>query len=606
MKKPTKTICVLAAAVGSLTLSSISFAQYRINTSHVTDANNRAGSGGLNGGADGNMNKGPYNGVTSNDIVYGNVTGGKEFRGRLETTDPEAFRGNRTQHPSDAFVRGSSGGYSFDSGFNSNAQVVRPFYADSRNVPPPEGFIRTSVGTPGYVASNLPDQRIDSDLRLGNPLSNTTVILPQPGQTLLPGPLDPTTGNNTLITASSLYGVRQWNAGNPMDQQFVSRYANVFGENLGQAPLSDLEVGAMRRELLQATAPLTPNALRHAELNQENDQNQQNQQNGNQPATPDPNLAKPQPTPLDSPNNAPLPAGQLQSSLPTIPMSGGLVTGESVRARVLTVPPAQQQTQTNDMLQKRLEERFGKQAQNDVDAARQYNADLKKAKAKAGNAQPGAGQPGGAQPGQPAVGATVPPSAQGTNAVPGPTNVQAPRTAPPQIKSFSEGVKAKGLGELLKKSEDLMKEGKWFSAKEQYDVAQQVAPNNMLILIGRANAELGGSYYGQAEADLRTAFTNDPATLEGQYDLRSMIGDDRLQFLVKDLKDIASKNPNEARPLFLLAYIDYNTGNERLAAGRLDLAEKRAGPNDTFYSLVRKHWVLPDKTDEKGPELNKE
>ena len=48
-------------------------------------------------------------------------------------------------------------------------------------------------------------------------------------------------------------------------------------------------------------------------------------------------------------------------------------------------------------------------------------------------------------------------------------------------------------------------------------------------------------------------------------DLRSMIGDERLQFLVKDLKDIASKNPAQARPLFLLAYIDYNTGNERLA-----------------------------------------
>ena len=223
MKQPTKTMCVLAAAVGSLALCPISLAQYRVNTSHVTDANNRAGSGGLNGGADGNMNKGPYNGVTSNDIVYGNVTGGKEFRGRLETTDPEAFRGNLTQHPSDTFVRGSAGGYSANSGFNSNAQVVRPFYADSRNVPPPEGFVRTNVGSPGYVPSNLPDQRIDSDLRLGNPLSTTTVILPQPGQTLLPGPVDPTTGYNTLLTASSLYGVRQWNAGNAQDQEFVSR-----------------------------------------------------------------------------------------------------------------------------------------------------------------------------------------------------------------------------------------------------------------------------------------------------------------------------------------------------------------------------------------------
>ena len=151
-----------------------------------------------------------------------------------------------------------------------------------------------------------------------------------------------------------------------------------------------------------------------------------------------------------------------------------------------------------------------------------------------------------------------------------------------------------------------MKQGKWFSAIQQYDQAEQVVPNNMLIAIGRANAELGGSYYGRSEADIRRAFTQDPATLEGQYDLRTMIGDDRLQFLVGDLKDIAKKNPTQPRAPFLLAYIAYNTGNERMAAGYLDLAEKRAGAGDTFYTLVRKHWTLPDKSDTPAPDLNKQ
>jgi tetratricopeptide (TPR) repeat protein len=189
-------------------------------------------------------------------------------------------------------------------------------------------------------------------------------------------------------------------------------------------------------------------------------------------------------------------------------------------------------------------------------------------------------------------------------ALPGPTNAAGERQAPPQVKSFSEGVKAKSLGDILKKAEDLMKEGKWFNAAEQYDVAQAVAPNNMLFAVAKANAELGGSYYGRAENDLRRAFTQDPATLEGTYDLRAMIGDERLDFLVKDLKEIANKNPTQARPMFLLAYIQYNIGNGRFAAGYLDIAEKRAGGNDTFYSLVRKHWVLP-KGEAPAPDLNK-
>ena len=123
--------------------------------------------------------------MTANDVVYGNVTGGKQFRGRLETTDPEAFRGNRTDHPSDLFVRGSAGS-PYAGVTANNAQTVQQFYPESRNVAPPEGFIKTNPGTPGYIANPLPDERLNSaDLRLGNPYSTPTIALPQPGQTLL-------------------------------------------------------------------------------------------------------------------------------------------------------------------------------------------------------------------------------------------------------------------------------------------------------------------------------------------------------------------------------------------------------------------------------------
>ena len=88
-----------------------------------------------------------------------------------------------------------------------------------------------------------------------------------------------------------------------------------------------------------------------------------------------------------------------------------------------------------------------------------------------------------------------------------------------------------------------------------------------------------------------------------------MIGSDRVQFLTKELKDIANKDKNAARPVFMLAYIFYNTGDERLAAGYLDLADKRSGGKDPFYKLVRSHWVLPSgeeaPSDAAAPELNK-
>jgi hypothetical protein len=590
-----KRIWILNAAIAAVSLmtASTSHAQYRINTGGVLDANNKIGST-SNGGSDGNMNRGKYAGVTGNDIVLGNVTAGKGFRGFVPYGDNRAFRGNLASAGTDRFVAESSGAPygGYGGAMNSNANTVRPFYGDSKGVAPPEGYTTLNYGTPGYVPA-AQDLRLGSDLRLGDIGATNTTVLPQAGTTLLPGPVD-ASANNTLITASSLYGVRQWNAGDASDQQFISRYANSFGENLNQPnAVSDLQVTAMQRELQQSastvgqpigsTDTLNPNAA----------------QNGVGTATPsaNPNLAQPLPTQFESPNNSALPSNQLQSSVPGTAFQGNLSTGQSVQAHVLTVPAAQQST-ANAALQARLDQEFGAKPQTDADAARKFNADLKAAQSKNAAGQPGQGQQGAG--GNSALVGPKPDSTDDNTSGGG-----ASKNAPVKIKDLSSGVKARGLSDILKKGEDLMKDGKWYSAVEQYDIARQVAPNNMLIMVGRANAELGGSYYGQAEGDLRYAFTQDPAMLEGQYDLRSMIGSDRLEFLVKDLKDIAAKNPTQARPVFLLSYIAYNTDNARMAAGYLDLAEKRANANDPFYALVRKHWHLASEGQTSTPDMNK-
>jgi hypothetical protein len=80
-----------------------------------------------------------------------------------------------------------------------------------------------------------------------------------------------------------------------------------------------------------------------------------------------------------------------------------------------------------------------------------------------------------------------------------------------------------------------------------------------------------------------------------------MLGEDRLQFLVRDLKDLATKNKQDPRYPFLLAYIAYNTGNEKNAAAYLDLADKRSGGRDPFFKLLHSRWNLPDDTTPETP-----
>ena len=204
--------------------------------------------------------------------------------------------------------------------------------------------------------------------------------------------------------------------------------------------------------------------------------------------------------------------------------------------------------------------------------------------------------PGGLiQPETPAAGANTPAAPPTAQTPPAPSDQPAP--PPVKVASLGTGIGQPILKAQLDKAEGEMKAGKFTSAVDTYDAAEQDAPNNPLVLLGRANAELGSSYYRRAEGHLRDAYAQDPALLMGQYDLRSMIGEKRLNTLVTELRDLAKNDPDQPGPVFLLAYIDYNTGNERRAGAYLDLAQKRS-PKDPFYAAVKKFWSIP--TDKSG------
>src|SRR4051812_49784512 len=81
-----------AAAAAVLALSPLAFAQQRVGEEgRALDANNRVGSGGYNsGGISGNI---PAT-VTGNNIVTGNVTGGRGIPGGAAHPPPRGIPGN--------------------------------------------------------------------------------------------------------------------------------------------------------------------------------------------------------------------------------------------------------------------------------------------------------------------------------------------------------------------------------------------------------------------------------------------------------------------------------------------------------------------------------
>ncbi len=182
----------------------------------------------------------------------------------------------------------------------------------------------------------------------------------------------------------------------------------------------------------------------------------------------------------------------------------------------------------------------------------------------------------------------APTPAPGADPAPQPTAV-----APLKIGSLAGSTGTKGLNDLLAKAEQQMREGKFASAIESYDNAETVTPGNSMIKLGRAHAELGGSYYRRAELSLRKALQSDKNLLAGQYDLKGFLGEQRLQDIDRDLRELMQKNPNDVGAPLLLAYVYYNTGDERRAAAHLDLADKRAKGEDGFIKLLKDNWSLP-------------
>jgi tetratricopeptide (TPR) repeat protein len=610
---------LLAAVAAALPLFAAAVpapAQVRVNQNgRAHDANTRVGSDGSNDRNNGIDRRGQT--VTGNQIVTGNVTGGRAFRGNLGYRDPLEFRG-AISRPSDRFVRDSVGAPTRTQpnvGYQSTA-----YYGDDRATPPPPGF-RQQGSTPGFTG--LGQTTIQTNIR--NPAYQSTTQIFGAGSTLL-RPSDQVfdgrrdlDGPQSILTASPLYGVRPIGGG-PVSGVNDAAGAETTGSR-DRFRLNRGQIDNMQRELNEAggddAAGGTDGPAGAAG-------------GANSPARP------------QQPLNGALPdtslrGGTRANQLSADRLAGSVETGQSLQRRTL-VPPARQSAQYRQ-LQQRLAQRQGGRPLTDEEANRQARLLTRVARqtapGAAAAAAPGADaagdpdnaaaapapEPGAALPRQPRgdaaaprVGAEpemepgaapenetapdpeapapdAPAAAEPQAAAPAPANAAA---EPLRIKSLAEGVEAKGLRDLLASAEELMKAGKFASAIEKYGAALEVAPNNPLIVLGRAHAELASTYYGRAEQSMRQAIEADPALLMAQYDLESFVGRDRLGFVVKDLKQVAQTETRAARPQLLLAYIAYSMpGHEAAAAQYLDAAAERSRRPDPLIDLMRKNWNLP-------------
>ena len=646
---------MLSAAIVPLTASLV-LGQYRIDNGSANDANNRIGSGGYNDSRlDPRRVDARIGGLAGNYIVTGNVTGGREFRGNVPYTNQYAFRGALGSADFDPFIRDSSGIGQIRGGYGANGAInPQPFFG-GQTVATPPGFVRSQAANGTFVPTRptqvLPNDGrtdyggasrsvvtqslIDSRQQYGNgdvPPSNAA---PYAGQNAaaVNSPLQLSEFTTLARQRRDLFGTA--NTANRADSA-----ADVQNNRLPGGPTNPFDVNR-RPDAQDNTNSTTPDANDNRAPNADRIDSQPVPDDNAQPGDTGQSLTRRPAARVGAlQNNTQYAAlrdrldqahGNLRNNgnsndangprqtiggpinSQTVNAGGGVSTGQSRSTTKLpgTQSPDSQtpDSQTPDAA-----------AADDTNAAANNAAtgngttgDRPATNLPTGNRATG-DQPAGAsgaddESPKPVAGPdTTPPDTLNLPRPGGNAPAAKPMAASPVlIKSLAMGVKDQKLAKMLSQAEEEMRAGKFGSAIDTYEHAEEVASDDPLIFMGRSIAELGGGYFRNAEVHLRQAFAADPSLLYAKFDLRAMIGDDRLNQLAAKLGDVANANEKDPGPLMLLGFIYYNGGMEGRAARALDMAQLRANGKDKEVDALRKTWALdtPADTENAGNTENK-
>lgn len=585
--KTNKRLSVLCLAIaGVIGSAGVAAGQYQIDTSRATDANRRVGSAGYNDSVV-VREYGAANLVTNN-LVNGNITAGRGFRGSLGYADTRAFRGQLPSSSIDRFVQGSSG---ITTGglpsFNSN--VVRPYYGVGRGVNLPtagsgDGAFTRDIGGGFVPATSRTFDPADGRIDYGG-LDSALVQRSAFDTTRVANPLPASSQRYQMLSTSVRY--RDAARLDPGGSVFLSEYTRIVrGSSL--TPAEAKAVAELRERVSGAPAIAT-----------------------------------------DAP---PVEAGAGVGL--TVRRAGeaarpaGVKPGENTQLDALrerfklvadsspTLPGAENAEQIRQLNAERIAERDAA-ARAEREAARNANrptppvrvtpttpapATSPDAPATAPDAPATSPEssaptpivPMPAAPSDPSVPVVAPTTDAANDAAnPSATDEAATRTVVPgvEIKSFAAGINEPALASVMQRAEKLLAEGRYASAIIEIDNAELLAPRDPMLKLARSVAQLGGGYYRQAEISMREALDLDQALLVARYDLVSMIGEKRLETIRTDLARIAGESPADPGPLLMLAFVAHQTEPGTRGVELLRRAQRLA-PADPLLPAILRVWEV--------------
>lgn len=166
------------------------------------------------------------------------------------------------------------------------------------------------------------------------------------------------------------------------------------------------------------------------------------------------------------------------------------------------------------------------------------------------------------------------------------------RTDLPRVESLAADAEDRA-NRLMKQAEQKLAAGDYFDAEALYRQARNNTPDNPMTLVGLVHAQMAGGMLRSAAFNLRQLFEKHPEMINIRYEAAVLPPKQRLQWLQDELQRMIDEKERAGEPGLLMAYLGHQTQSRQLIRYGLAVGESH-NPRDPLFKVLREVWIDSD------------
>lgn len=155
------------------------------------------------------------------------------------------------------------------------------------------------------------------------------------------------------------------------------------------------------------------------------------------------------------------------------------------------------------------------------------------------------------------------------------------------------------VANLTREAEAALAAGKYLTSESRYRQLILDVKDDPLPRVGLVHAQLGAGMFRSAGMNLRALFVQHPELIAARYDEKLLPPRDRLQWVQRELQTVISQGEGGKDAPLLMAYLGYQAGSRQLVRYGMALAQAES-PRDPMLAVIREVWLDGDDSSSDG------